>query len=47
MALEGDKVSEPATIDAVIKGSKSVPDLRYLLTFAASGQRTEVIDEAI
>lgn len=44
---KGDKVSEPATIEAIIEGSKSIPDLRYLLTFAASGQRTEVIDEAI
>ncbi len=44
---KGSKVSEPATIDAVIEGTKAIPDLRYLLTFAASGQRTEVIDEAV
>lgn len=44
---KGDKVSEPATIDAIIEGTKTIPNLRYKLTFAASGQRTEVIDEAI
>lgn len=44
---KGDKANVSATIDAVIEGSRPVPDLRYRLTFAASGQRTEVIDEAV
>lgn len=43
---KGDRGS-PATIEAVIEGTKPIPDLRYLLKFTASGQRTEVIDEAI
>jgi len=44
---KGAKAAAPATIEAIIEGSKSVPDLRYRLSFAESGQRTEVIDETI
>ena len=44
---KGDKGGKPATIEAVVEGSKPIPDLRYRLTFVASGQRTEVIDEAV
>jgi predicted ATPase len=44
---KGSKGSEPATIETVVEGRKPVPDLRYRLMFAASGQRTEVIDEAV
>lgn len=44
---KGEQGSNSAMIDAVIAGTKSIPELRYILEFAASGQRTEVIDEAI
>jgi predicted ATPase len=44
---KGAKSPGPATIEAVVHGFEPVPDLRYRLTFAASGQRTEVLDEAI
>lgn len=44
---KGTKTAEPATIEAVIEGTRTIPNLRYRLTFAASGQRTEVVDEAI
>ena len=44
---KGDKLNRPATIEAVIAGPDSEPDLRYRLTFAANGQRTEVIDEVV
>jgi predicted ATPase len=37
----------PATIEAIVEGEKLVPDLRYRLTFAPAGQRTEVLDEVI
>jgi predicted ATPase len=43
---KGDKNHGPATIEAIVQGTKAVPDLRYQLTFTAAGQRTEVIDEA-
>ena len=36
-----------ATIEALIQGSQRIPELRYLLSFTAAGQRTEVIDEVI
>ena len=36
-----------ATIEAVTTGSGTIPDLRYHLTFAANGQRTEILDESI
>ncbi len=44
---KGEKVNRPATIEAIVAGSGPIPDLRYRLTFAASGQRTEIIDESI
>jgi predicted ATPase len=44
---KGDGGTEAATIEAVVQGSKPIRDLRYRLSFAASGLRTEVIDEAI
>ncbi len=44
---KGVKSSEPATIEAVIEGTKWFPELRYSLTFAAAGQRTEVVDEVL
>ena len=44
---KGTKPLMPATIEAAIEGAIPVPDLRYRLSFAASGQRTEVVDEAI
>jgi predicted ATPase len=44
---KGEKTHGPATIETIVSGTKSVPDLRYYLTFASSGQRTEVVDEAI
>lgn len=43
---KGEKATRPASIEAVIDASPD-PDLRYRLVFAASGHRTEVIDEAI
>jgi predicted ATPase len=33
---KGDKSNRPATIEAVVQGTKPIPDLRYRLTFAAS-----------
>ena len=44
---KGDKGNGSATIEAIIQGVDPIPDLRYRLVFAASGMRTEVIDEAI
>jgi len=44
---KGAKTPPPALIEAIIAGSKPVRDLRYRLSFAVSGQRTEVIDETI
>lgn len=44
---KGDKRSKPATIEADIEGSKPVPNLKYQLTFGASGQRMVVIDESV
>jgi predicted ATPase len=44
---KGSKPVDPATIEAIVEWSTSVRDLRYRLTFAQSGQRTEVIDESI
>jgi predicted ATPase len=44
---KGDKVNRPATMEAIIVGPGSERDLRYRLTFAANGQRTEVIDEVV
>ncbi len=36
-----------AVMETVVKGKTPIPDLRYRLAFAPSGQRTEVLDEAI
>lgn len=44
---KGAKTSKPATIEAIVQGRTVIPDLRYQLDFAASGQRLEVIDEVI
>ena len=44
---KGDKANRPATMEAIIVGPGGVPDLRYRLTFAANGQRTEVVDEVV
>ena len=44
---KGAKVAAPATIEAIIEGAKPVPDLRYRVSFTASGQRTEIIDETV
>ncbi len=44
---KGDRANRPATMEAIIAGPGVGPDLRYRLTFAANGQWTEVIDEAI
>lgn len=44
---KGDNADESATVEVLVKGARHIPNLRYRLTFAASGQRTEVIDEVI
>lgn len=44
---KGDSANGSASIEALIHATQPVPDLRYRLTFTASGQRTEVTDEAI
>ncbi len=44
---KGDKIQRPADIEAVTHGINSIPDLRYRISFAASGMRTEILDEAI
>ena len=44
---KGKEANGRAAIEALVQGSKKVPNLRYRLTFAPSGQRTEVLDEAI
>ena len=44
---KGNKAPAPAMIEAIVAGAGAIPDLRYRLSFAASGQRTEVIDETI
>ncbi len=44
---KGGKAARPATMEAIIVGPGNEPDLRYRLTFAANGQRTEVIDEVV
>lgn len=36
-----------ASVEALIRGVHPIPDLRYRLSFTASGQRTEVTDEVI
>jgi predicted ATPase len=44
---KGEGENSSAGIEALIRGTCPVPDLRYRLTFTASGQRTEVTDEAV
>lgn len=44
---KGEPAASHAAIEAVVKGQQRVPDLRYYLSLAPSGQRTEVLDEAI
>ncbi len=44
---KGNNANGPATIEAIVQGENPIPDLKYRLVFAASGMRTEVIDEAI
>ncbi|HET6883223.1 MAG TPA: AAA family ATPase [Pirellulales bacterium] len=44
---KGDRASSQATVDVVTSEAVPVPDLRYFLTFTASGTRTEILDEAI
>ena len=44
---KGEPVAKRASLEAVIEKRGRVPDLRYRLAFAPSGQRTVVIDEAI
>jgi predicted ATPase len=44
---KGERANSSASIEALVHGSHSIPDLRYRLSFTASGQRTEVTDEAI
>jgi predicted ATPase len=44
---KGTKAPTPAMTEAIIAGVGAIRDLRYRLSFAASGQRTEVIDETI
>lgn len=44
---KGDRANSNASIEALVHGSRSIPDLRYRLSFTASGQRTEVTDEVI
>src|SRR3990172_4975444 len=42
---KGDSSNGSARIEARILGMQPIPDLRYCLSFTASGQRTEVTDE--
>src|SRR5439155_25779604 len=44
---KGEGANGSASMEALIHATQPVPDLRYRLTFTASGQRTEVTDEAI
>src|SRR6516165_3371293 len=44
---KGNGANKSATIETTVEGSKPIPDLRYRLSFAASGQRTELIDEVV
>ncbi|MFA7239691.1 MAG: AAA family ATPase [Sulfuricellaceae bacterium] len=44
---KGDETKTSASIEARLSGTPPMRDLRYRLAFAASGQRTEVIDEVI
>jgi predicted ATPase len=44
---KGDGPGSFGTIEALVHKTSAFPDLRYRLSFTASGQRTEVTDEAI
>ena len=44
---KGEPTADCVSIEAVIEGHRRIPDLRFRLDFAPSGQRTEVLDEAI
>lgn len=44
---KGDRANGKATIDVQTQAAGPVPDLRYSLSFTASGTRTEIVDEAI
>lgn len=44
---KGEGADGSASIEALIHATQPTPDLRYRLSFTASGQRTEVTDEAI
>jgi predicted ATPase len=44
---KGSSQNGNATIEALIYPQTPIPGLRYQLSFAASGQRTEVVDEAL
>ncbi|MDX1982989.1 MAG: AAA family ATPase [Bryobacteraceae bacterium] len=44
---KGNDSGGTATIETIVARSKPKLDLRYRVSFAASGSRTEVIDEAI
>jgi predicted ATPase len=44
---KGQDAKDKAAIEALVNAKKPIPDLRYRLVFAPSGQRTEVLDEAI
>lgn len=44
---KGEGADGSASIEALVQATHPIPDLRYRLSFTASGMRTEVTDEAI
>lgn len=44
---KGKETNGKASIEALIEAKPPIPNLRYRLSFAPSGQRTEVLDEVI
>lgn len=44
---KGDRSNGHAAIEVLVAGNDPIPDLRYRLSFSASGTRTEVTDEAL
>ena len=44
---KGEPVAEHSTVEVTVQGQKAIPDLRYRLSFAPSGQRLEVVDEVV
>src|SRR5205807_1355419 len=44
---KGEPAASQATLDVRVKGQQRIPNLRYTLSLAPAGQRTEVLDEAI